>query len=217
MKKSWMLLLAIVVVICCSQATMALMYQGTISVPQGIYASEPWSRDIALSWTITQMGNYWNYHYEFSYGQNDISHIIIEVSDGATLHDFWGTQGMEVRTFSPSEPSNPGMPGSLYGLKIDTDLNGSAYVFDFNSFKNPVWGDFYAKDGVYGTPGNKLPVYAYNSSYGTADPLDAPANGSINNKILRPDTYTTPIPEPSSLILVGSALILLTGVRRFFR
>ena len=47
---------------------------------------------------------------------------------------------------------------------------------------------------------------AWNTGFLDADPLDLPANGSINNHVLVPDTYTTPVPEPGTLLLVGTGL-----------
>ena len=99
------------------------------------------------------------------------------------------------------------------------DANGPLLVgqsfdrtFSYTSSKAPVWGDFYIKDGSF----EGHDVYAYNSTFGTPDPTDAPADGSINYKILRPDSIST-IPEPSSMLLLGSALALFGGARRFRR
>jgi hypothetical protein len=92
-------------------------------------------------------------------------------------------------------------------LKIDI----ASDEYYFTSTRAPVWGDFYMKDGKE----DMSDIYAYNTTFGTDDPLDPPSNGSINYKILRPDTYTTIIPEPGTLLLLGSALALAGGYRRF--
>jgi hypothetical protein len=47
---------------------------------------------------------------------------------------------------------------------------------------------------------------AWNTGSLAADPLDLPANGSINNHVHVPDAYTTPVPEPGTLLLIGTGL-----------
>ena len=85
--------------------------------------------------------------------------------------------------------------GQHYGSRTST----ATLVTD----RAPVWGDFYAKDGG----GNaEDAVAAWNTGFLDADPLDLPADGSINNHVLVPDTYTTPVPEPGTLLLVGTGL-----------
>lgn len=201
-----------------SQSAMALMtFSGSLSTPTGIFATEPWMTDgMILNWEISQNADLsWDYHYWFrNYAggvpTKAISHMVIAISPNATLRDFWDANGpLEIQIWSGDDPGNPGMPGSLYGLKID--ITDDEYFF--TSTKAPVWGDFYIKDGTL----DRDPVYAYNSSFGTEDPLDPPSNGSLNNKILRPDSSSVPIPEPSTMILFGSVLALAGGVRRFRR
>lgn len=216
MKKLLILTSLVFLLVMSTQSAMALMsFSGSLSTPDGIFATEPWMTDgMIINWEINQNAdNTWDYHYWFrNYAggvpTKAISHMVIAISPEATLRDFWDANGpLEIQTWSSDNPSNPGMPGSLYGLKID--ISDDEYFF--TSYKSPVWGDFYIKDGTL----DNNPVYAYNTTFGDADPLDPPSNGSINYKILRPDTYNVPIPEPSTLILFGSALALAGGVRRF--
>ena len=151
------------------------------------------------------------YQYRFSYPQKDISHFIVAISPDVTERDFWGANGapISIATYDPSNPSNPGLPSAFFGLKLDYEGN----YFTFNSSRAPVWGDFYIKDGIF----DGDDVYAYNTTFGLPDPTDDPADGSINNKILRPDTHTDMIPEPSSMLLLGSALGMAGVIRRFRR
>jgi hypothetical protein len=218
MKKVLFLSTMFVFLILTSQSAMALMtFTGSLSTPAGIFATEPWMSDgMIINWEINQNADMsWDYRYWFrNYAggipTKAISHMVIAISPDATSRDFWDANGpLEIRTWSGDDSGNPGMPGSLYGMKID--ISDDEYYF--TSTKAPVWGDFYIKDGNF----DQNPVYAYNTSFGDPDPLDPPANGSIENKILRPDSVSIPIPEPSTLLLFGSALAFAGGFRRFRR
>lgn len=217
MKKVLLLTSMLFLLVLTSQSAMALMtFTGSLSTPEGIFATEPWMTEgMTINWEISQNADYsWDYRYWFrnfagGVPSKAISHMVLAISPDATLRDFWEANGpLEIQTWSGADPSNPGMPGELYGLKIDI----SDDEYSFTSSKAPVWGDFYIKDGTL----DMNPVYAYNTTFGQDDPLDPPSNGSLNYKILRPDSITM-IPEPSTLLLFGSALALAGGVRRFRR
>jgi hypothetical protein len=80
--------------------------------------------------------------------------------------------------------------------------DGTDWTATLVTARAPVWGDFYIKDGKTGGIDNS----AWNTAFLDADPLDLPADRSINNHVLVPDTYTTPVPEPGTLLLVGTGL-----------
>jgi len=218
MKKFLLLASMMFLLVVMSQSAFALMtFSGSLSTPDGIFATEPWMSDgMIINWEISQnVDMTWDYHYSFrdyagAAPTKAISHMIVAISPNATLRDFWGANGpLDIQVWSGDNPSNPGMPSELYGLKID--ISDDEYFF--TSTKAPVWGDFYIKDGTF----DRNPIYAYNSSFGTEDPLAPPSNGSLNFKILRPDSTSIPVPEPSSMLLFGSVLALAGGVKRFRR
>jgi hypothetical protein len=109
--------------------------------------------------------------------------------------------------------SNPGMPnppGYIYGFKWEAP-NEDLYpdepdwlvmTFSFDSTKDPVWGDFYAKDGMDGDAW----TYAYNIGFGE-DPSD-----DFKNWIARPDGAS--VPEPGTMFLLGAGII---GIALFSR
>lgn len=167
-------------------------------------APSPWDNEgTKLSWVVdnTTTPGMWHYSYTWTTTPDSagggLSHIIIEVSPNSALVDFSNLpSGTEFRsddtppktTWSGSDSGNPGMPMSMAGLKISAG-GAVTYTFAFDSVRTPVWGDFYAKDGG-GTGVNA--VYAYNQGYSLADPTAAPSDGTIDNKILRPDTKLVP-------------------------
>ena len=153
MKKLALISTMLFLLIVTSQSAMALMsFSGSLSTPTGLFATEPWMTEgMTISWEINQNADYsWDYRYSFrndagGYLSKQISHMVVAISPNATLRDFWGANGpLEIQTWSGDDPSNPGMPGELYGLKIDI----AAEEYFFTSTKAPVWGDFYVKDGT---------------------------------------------------------------------
>jgi len=107
---------------------------------------------------------------------------------------------LEFGTFGPA-PGNPGFPvgESIFGIKIN--LTGDQTYVEFDANREPMWGDFYAKDG--GSP----VAYALNTDIGiavanlhayTGIPVDG--SGAPLYQILTADTY---IPEPATLLLLG--------------
>jgi hypothetical protein len=163
------------------------------------------SGTVTIDWTITDLGGGW---LEYSYtlttpeGGAAPSHFIIEVSDNFTEADISNLQGTttwSVGTFDSSN-GNPSIPEGFYGLKFD-DLSGETSVtVSFETLRQPVWGDFYAKCG--GSPPDVNT--AWNEGFSVSDPLDLPTNGTIANHLLVPDTI---IPEPGTLALLAPVLL----------
>lgn len=174
----------------------------------GLVGTANWDDgNFTLSWEITDNQN-GTYTYNYIIGgpgelAKNLSHWILELSEGPDWDGVFDNTGgdTEVKTH-PSGGGNPGMPGSVYGVKFDS----RALDVTFTTDQAPVWGDFYAKDGV----SNGDNVLAYNLNFGGV-PADA---GSFTGFIARPDGQGTSVPEPGTLVLLGSGLLLSALMRR---
>lgn len=174
-----------------------------------------WPHSFSIEWDVTQDLNtmLWTYEYTLSAARKDISHFILEVTDGAAGDDFtdFSINGHHTSYQDHIEgprhwghnPGNPGYPATIdiYGIKFDT--GGSTVTYSFTTANDPVWGNFYVKSGK----DKGQWIYAYNNAL-------AIESFNSNNKIdfiVRPDGGSNPpiVPEPVSylLFIVGGAVL----------
>ncbi|OGL46866.1 MAG: hypothetical protein A2W05_00290 [Candidatus Schekmanbacteria bacterium RBG_16_38_10] len=225
----------------------ATTYTGSLTDSSGLFATNGnfgnagihgWNPSAVLSYTVDDTTNtgFWTYAYTYTVDEKGISHVIIEVSDDnpATPENeafttanlkAGSTAGGIINPYSPSDPgnSNPFMPEQVYGIKWDTE-GILSFFWTIVTDRMPMWGDFYAVDGK--KPGNE--IYAYNTGFG----LDTSAligNGNAMDTqghawLLVPDSKIDDdggrgrqVPEPGTLLLLGSGLIglALYGGRKF--
>ncbi len=174
------------------------------SLASQILATDGWAGGgFQIDWVI-EKPSYFTYEYTVQVATQpklkNLSHIIIEVSDpfvvGVDAWDF-KVNGVanppadNIATTYEGGGSNPGLPTppGLFGIKFNTSpTTDGKWVISFNSWRAPVWGDFYAKDGVDGG----APVTAWNAKFGVEPSVSAP---DFNGWIARPDSRVY-IPEP---------------------
>ena len=177
-------------------------WSGSLTSPSGITAGGNWNNaNTTISWDVSFDSQDNLYTYEYSWASDDpaLSHIIIEVTEGATIGEFMNFVNTgyddDIKEYTTGG-SNPFMPGNLYGIKLE---EFSSFPVSFETRRRPVWGNFYAKGGAAGQPNFG---YAHNVGFGST--------GVDSFYIARPNSI---VPIPSALWLLGSGLIGVLGLR----
>lgn len=200
-------------------------YTGTLSYDgggiTGVTGSppNPWlASGTQLDWEVTDTDDgYFTYKYVLTVdGDKEISHLAIEVSDNFTADNIWDVTGVPLADDQPDtsteDNGNPGIPSSFYAVKFeDNTLLSTTWTVEFTSDRVPVWGDFYAKDGVENDRGDKTDVAIWNSGFGDPDPTDAITAG-LTTHLLVPDSITV-VPAPGALLLAGIGMTFVSFLR----
>lgn len=223
MKKTAMMI--VVATLAAATAASALplnLYSGRIyfsSTPgTGLFATENWANgDTWLNWDITQVDAGWSYTYQWHTASKNLSHLILEVTPNTTIDEFtfgdpsYASGADDLRWFQPTDPgdSNPGLPTGVYGLKITPGSGTTDFTFSFVTSHNPVWGDFYARDGK----NRGRDVYAYNSGF---NPGNAGSGNNLGAYVAVPNgPPTRAVPDGATTVaLLGLSLAGIGAFRR---
>lgn len=215
----------------------------TLTSGYGLTGNGDWASGASLWYQATKQADGWLYEYKLTVADKGISHFIFETSDGfgfdqlisgfiAVATDV-GVSGMELANLLTGPKSftedngNPGIPGSVWGIKFDVPylkkdeapkpgyLADDTYEisFSFTSSHQPMWGNFYAKDGTTeDDTGAKIWNYLYNEGFAlySAEFLEQNRYAEYGDQfyaqmlksyVLVPDTVTVPVP---GAMLLGS-------------
>ncbi len=216
MKRCWTILFFIILLAIGAGQAFAdsIPLTGVRTSGSGLTGSGDYASGVSLSWSITQNGSLYTFTYTFTHATPATSHFILQITDGKLLSDFTRVPTATGGNFSSDspkiwgpQPSNPGIPGSFYGIKFE-GTSGTTTVISFTTLLPPVWGSFYAKGGSDSG--------VWNSGFiSTATSRPGLGVTDFTGWIAVPDGGTHQVPEPSSLLLlaIGLGAVSLASAR----
>jgi hypothetical protein len=168
---------------------------------------------IQVCWDVAFVTGAWEYEYTVSTfagtstSNRKLSHLWLEVTDGATAEEFALTNATidDGPKSHSGGPADTGFPGTMYGIKIGGNDEVS-YTFTIRTLRAPVWGDWYAKDGE-GT-------WAYNTGFNAADPLTNALTVVEADHVVRPNGRDIPASAPGTLGLLALGMAAISRARR---
>lgn len=204
---TWPVLCVLWVCMVSSIALAGVEYSGALtsfSSPAGLKTSGQWRTQgfDVIGWDVSQNENgTWHYVYGRNTSVLDTVHFIIELPTSFTAADVLNPVGsfssFSVGTFVTS-PTMPFLPGPIHGVDF-LILPGVDSRVSFDANIEPDFGNFYAQGGDAET--------SFNDGYLIPNTHHDPACGSIDHKILVPDTTAAPVPDASTLALSLAGIV----------
>ena len=187
------------------------------------WAAPPAGGGFMVHWDISRNGD-GNFVYDYWFTKQSgatldkaVSHFTLQVSNSFTIDQVLpGSSAGNGPIRGPGDwgpsPSNPGIPGTFYGLKFDGSGVGTNQHMILVTTRLPIWGSFYTKDGVTSGVENA----AWNSGFtGTGEAFTRPSSSTsdFTGWIPTPDTLnSTPLPVPlPAAAWMGMALMGSVG------
>jgi hypothetical protein len=203
MSRTVLLTLIVGLVVFLPSAARATLYSGSLSTDDGGIVGT----GKTIAWSVSENEDLsWHYEYTVAVSENehDVSHFTIEVSDtfeeSHIFNESGPFDGIEIRTYVSGAPGDPDFPEDFFGMKFD-DIVGGTFTISFDAWRMPMWGDFSTKIA-------NDHDQAWNAGFVSpdTDPSDEPADGTVDNHILVPDTY---VPEPATICILGLGSFVL--------
>jgi hypothetical protein len=163
----------------------AKSYSGNIKYGDGLIGTAAWN-SAELFWTVEDETNpgLWTYIYTFSVERKAISYIIIGAANSFDQVNIKNgtSKGLELGQFGQNGNSTPGLTSPVYGVKWQVSGKSLECVRMIVTDREPMWGDFYAKDGKH----NGDWVFAINAGFGSMPSDLTIADGNKGGWVLVP-------------------------------
>ncbi len=170
----------------------------------GVYATQQWDNGgFNIDWVIAQGDDdLWTYTYNVTGDTKGLSHLILEVTEDDDPFNIYS--GTSIPYEGPREwslsTSDPLMPNPIYGVKFD--FGDTKVTYTMVTDRAPIYGVFYTKDGKDGG----ADVVAWSNALNSSD-FKTSGDLTVTDFIARPDGGGAPVPEPATMLLLGTGLV----------
>lgn len=178
---------------------------------------------IQVSWSISKSSGLYHYTYEITdtTGKNldaKVKEFILKVGESFGSKEFLDSKGEPIRDIiltnndssnkegedQSKESGDDSKEGNGYYLEKGSEK--STLKFDFYTSRAPVWGRF--------STGGEKNSLTFNSGFESASSTSGAQIQSFSSYIVLPGGESLAVPEPATLLIMGSSLAVLYAARR---